>query len=230
MMTLSQISSMVEERGDASYCKDNKAPEITQRLGKIYLQSATPVVKEEYSISLTKDGMRPIGEGRFGTVYSKKDSREVIKVFNLEAVRTLYDQGFYDPYLRYLNEASRYPNNPLFPKVTSIKVYIPPTTAGKPYAVVRMERLNKFTTRVPAVAKQTYEAILKSMGVGCGNEAVSATCKAIALGTKTKDLVQAVDVLQAVHDADLPYFGDLHKSNVMMRGTQLVVTDPFMYE
>lgn len=219
---------------DVVYTKDNLHPQLNERFSKKYLQVITTKTFYDYLHDLEdnkKTWKGRIGNGYSSVVAALKNSENVIKVVNVDSVRTEYDKGFLDPYLRYLHEASSYPKNPLFPKINSVKMFVPTSPNARPFAVIEMEKLNRYNSRIRRVAKYTYDAIRLSLKSGDNIEAVKATAKAIWFGTEAGHIVEMVETLQRIFEIDLPYYSDLHPDNVMVRGRdQLVITDPFMYE
>lgn len=163
----------------------------------------TNVSRTQFEKDLCKKrNMKQLGEGAFATVYGNR--ARAVKIGRA-------DEYGNERYLQYLSRASKYPKNPFFPKIFSIKVYRKGTDS--PYMVVEMERLQR-----PKSA-WTTASIMESFI--CDNDAVK-VMEGMFTKRASKQLLEVNSVLKK-HRYDL----DIHDDNIMVRKNgQLVITDP----
>lgn len=175
----------------------------------------------DYKSGLQDRGFKIIGSGWYGAVLAKPGSDRVLKI-----------GPACDGWLRFAVWAAQNPG-PCVPKIYSIRTY-------KTFYVAVVERLDATLDDVRWHHKEKYDRIRdvatefakrKDMGTSCGPvtwarrimknpDKYPSQCAELAdTILKMKDIVKGTD------------FGwDLHDNNVMLRGYQLVITDPFFGE
>lgn len=147
---------------------------------------------------LERNGFKPIGEGYFSYVYERGN----------EAVKLYFDKC-YDQFIA----LARANPNPHFPKFKGNSVKFGPSIR-----MIRMEKLTPITPfgeadRVARMVKSYYNAARD------GNEVD------YEVPEEEKGLFEACRILYENNKANC-YF-DMHGANVMMRGSTIVITDPF---
>lgn len=126
-----------------------------------------------------KYGFRPVGEGKYGSVFENPKYPFIVKVFMRDTA-----------YLKWLNFAKANPDNPYVPRIKGKVIKV-----GDLFMAVRLERLTKGGS-----FDDVYNA------ADGGNKHAS----------KVVDFIEANSKLM-----------DLHDGNIMKRGSQLVIIDPF---
>ena len=152
-----------------------------------------------------------LGSGCFGRVYGSKKSKIVYK---------LGDARDNDGYLAYLEILARQKqHNPYLPQIYGVRFI--KDSKGNEYFVVAMERLQPLPSKHFDVADVMQDLITGSKD--------SSSAEAI-VGIKRsvpKQLVQAVRVVRDAYKSKQRYVNwDLHSGNFMLRGQQVVITDP----
>lgn len=154
-----------------------------------------------------------IGSGVFGTVYGCKDKDWVYKVGNLND-----NTG----YLSYLNQLSTLEeHNPYTPEIYGVRFYKGTTSSA---FVVAMERL----TPMPQRGRGKVWA-LSDFIEGSANSDMKRIKDLQELGVKVefpKPLEEVIELLHQAKKKSKWASWDLHMGNFMMRGKQLVITDP----
>ena len=153
---------------------------------------------------------RKIGSGAYGTVFGTKGSNVVYKVGEVD------DN---DGYLSYVRElASHKAHNPFTPKIYGVRIY-EPEGYGSSYFVVAMERLAK-GKGLCQVADWFEEQL-------CDNGNTANPAALSMLGIKMpKALLDALKILHRAYNRASYGDWDLHGGNFMLRGKQVVITDP----
>lgn len=153
-------------------------------------------------------GPNCIGSGCFGRVYGSDRSPVVYKVGDV------HENGGYLSYINKLSKVTK--RNPYFPVIYGVRFL--KGTYGSQYFVVAMERLAPVRG---AVADHIY--LLADLIRGDdSNDAFK------QMGLKLQmnaELREAVRLLRAAK-RDSDGYWDLHSGNFMLRGQQLVITDP----
>lgn len=149
---------------------------------------------------LILNGLEEIGNGCYATVYSAKKLDYVVKVGYKDS----------DPYWSYVKKVLKdKTNNPYFPKIRKAftvydKYYVVMERLKPiPYNVRRMDSWDSSTESLNNRAKLLAKRKLVSRKYGKGK------------------LKEAIDLINS-----LGYCSDVHYNNIMLRGKQLVITDP----
>ena len=159
-----------------------------------------------YIDKLLQKGYKLIGSGLYAKVYYKENCKHVIKVGNS-----------CDNYLIYIDNIKN-KNNPLFPKIHSIKKY-------KDYYVVKMEKLNN----IRDVDEKIIEKCKKDININSYNEFdpwVQLTKH------ENKHVEEVVELLSELTNeyANNECGIDIGEQNIMVRKNKnnyhLVLTDP----
>ncbi len=166
---------------------------------------------DQYTRRLRKMKIKQLGSGAYSRVYAHPEHEDV-------AVKLLTDE---DPrYLKFAKECMKL-DNPWLPKVYSIeKVRF---GDGEVSHLIFMERLNKPTAvkikKASEVIQQDLPACLR---INAGNFANfrPMVWRRVKQYTKDKSIKQMANLLAKIDT------NDIHDGNVMMRGDQLVFTDP----
>lgn len=159
----------------------------------------------EYYATLKKEGWEQIGVGYYSQVYAKNGT--VLKV-------SVGD----DAYDEFLDIVLKNQDNPLYPKIYSVDVYASVKGAhgaDNHITVTTMERL---------------EGHEKFGLVGSWGESInpaSIHLNAMLLKSASPNNSDERKVLQDLTPLVKKYDLDLHKDNVLFRGDQPVITDPF---
>lgn len=156
---------------------------------------------------------RELGSGLYGTVYGCKDRDVVYKIGEV---------GTNDGYLAYISAMSELKqHNPFLPKIYGVRFI--KDKRGREYFVVAMERLT-------ALRAHEYDCaeFLKEMTIYGSDTVVGSAAKKIGIKVNVpKELVQAIKVVRRAKElAGRSVYWDMHYGNFMMRGKQIVITDP----
>lgn len=167
----------------------------------------------EYLERLTDDlNVKSLGSGAFAEVFQHPTLKNVV-------VKVLRK----DPnYLRYAEFCRARPRNPWLPKIAAIT---PVQIVGSPHAhLVFLEKLNRGTLRA---IRELKKSLTKDYGLPVTADDKSwFTAKGWRnLAERTKDKGLAEFALFAGDPKNHRRL-DLHEGNLMLRGTQLVFTDP----
>lgn len=128
-------------------------------------------------------------------------------------------------YLQFITRAYRLKeSNPFFPKVHGIRLYENDHDDGQ--FVVAMERLKPVRSHGQHCAVELLKDLLER-GVNSINVYHN---DILGIETRVSDkLKQAVKILRSIRHVN-DWGWDLGSQNMMMRGSQLVITDPFIDE
>lgn len=180
---------------------------------------------DQYLASLKNSGAKIIGRGNNATVFTNpEDDGTVIKVMHQP-----------DPaYLAYLRQSNKHPNNPWLPRVLDVNSQAFDTANSRSSTTAWIIVLEKLQ---PASAAEVKNAV----------DTVLATVDPRYLGRQPVDAYRTFDdikklwpiIAQHSSDADIrvvaeflsqfpPQDIDVSRSNVMMRGSQLVFADPVL--
>lgn len=157
-----------------------------------------------------------VGRGAYATVYGSKESDIIYKVGEVSSNQ---------PYLSYVKVLSRLKkHNPFTPKIYGVRFYKGKKSRDNywvddsDYFVVAMERLNTAKGKASQV-HNWFDTMLGGWAEDMSQE---------ILGVKMiipEQLQHAMDILKASIRKSNGCF-DFHKGNFMMRGNQVVITDP----
>lgn len=163
-----------------------------------------------------KRKLKKLGNGAFGTVFGTKSGKTVVKIGYLTDVWGDSVDGNVS-YLRFIATAMKYPTNPFFPKIKSVKLF--KHKGGETYMVVEMERLNELPSE--------HYNLASLMSQLAWDKRRAETYGMLGLSAKVvKALKEVHTVIQTVRNR-YHCSTDIHAGNVMIRGkNQLVVTDP----
>lgn len=170
----------------------------------------------EKMINAQHKKMKFLGSGCYGSVYGAKDSDVVYKLGDV------YDNTAYLSYIKVLAKQKKH--NPFTPKVYGVR-YIK-DRHGDTVFVVAMEKLAKLPRGMHDVA-DVFENELDNGGY---SDSTKDAEKALGIERKVpKTLAEAFSILRDAYDEaggrrDANW--DLHSDNFMMRGKQVVCTDP----
>lgn len=156
---------------------------------------------------------RRLGSGAYGVVYGSKKSNIVYKVGEVS------DNDGYIAFIKTL--AKQKTHNPYLPRVYGVRFI--KDKRGDEYFVVAMERLQELPGRLEDAADMLRDLLEEEKGI----EDAAAKQLGIKM-TVPKELKAAIKILkQAYKEASKTYADwDLHFGNFMVRGRQIVVTDP----
>ena len=159
---------------------------------------------------IKKGKYRRIGSGAYADVYAKsKADKQVIKVGEVKR-----NKGYLG-YLRML--AKQKTHNPFTPKITEVVFY---TMRGEDaYFVVKMERLTRLPDRLESVVDWFEEEL---------DDRCYGSYALRVLGIQEKLPLNLKNLLKLLRKAEVASKGrfDMHYGNFMMRGKQIVCTDP----
>lgn len=173
--------------------------------GKCPWEAAEDMVKRQ------PGKFRQIGSGMYAEVYGSAKYKHVYKIGD-------YDED--DGYIRFLREMRKLPkHNPYFPVIYGMRIF---QNGENSCYVVAMERLVEIPHKHRFAAemivdiiedlffnrKQTFPQALELLGVGF---------------KIPPDILTALGVIKKANRKD-GY--DIHTGNIMLRGSQLVITDP----
>lgn len=152
-----------------------------------------------------------LGSGAYGRVYGSKEGKVVYK---------MGDASDNEGYLAFIKTLSKQKtHNPYLPQIYGVRFI--KDSKGNEYFVVAMERLQPLPSKHFDVADVMQDLITGSKD--------SSSAEAI-VGIKRsvpKQLVQAVRVVRDAYKSKQRYVNwDLHSGNFMLRGQQVVITDP----
>jgi hypothetical protein len=157
---------------------------------------------------------KQLGAGCFGSVWGAEGTDYVTKVTFGN------DWG----YLRYLEMIQTAPNNPYFPRIHHVDVYL--DSEGETIMVIKLERLDHRWESWGTAFNDDYEQY----------RVQAREINRHARGIETydwiednADLHQALGLIQRAHKSSQCSL-DLHGGNFMMRGHQLVITDPLGFQ
>jgi len=169
-------------------------------------------------------GTEKLGKGYFAFVYThKRKHNTVIKIGLCGSIDKVGTSPHNDGYLAFLKKTQRYPKNPFFPKVHSIKLYKHVNRFDRStfYYVIEMEKLVRFFD-----VKRRSPLLKKWFKIYDTDEMDSYTLKPSNMkGVFAK---QAAKVVRSLFEQ---FHIDIHEDNYMWRVTnqkspQLVITDP----
>jgi hypothetical protein len=164
---------------------------------------------------LQNAGYKKLGTGSYANVYAKEGDPWVLKLF----------ENSDDPYVRFVEIVKKNPN-PFFPKFKGKIINITPH-----YSAIRIERLSEvehYSTEYTELAGYLdYACYGDIWGMKPSETQLNIMKTGMKeLESKNPGITNAVDILAANMK---PYRSDLHDNNLMKRGNQLVITDPFMH-
>lgn len=168
----------------------------------------------DYGIFLEDNGFRQIGSGASSNVYAPKsnDSEYVVKVTEL---RTRISN---DPTLSFIKTILQDEANPFYPHIHSVTIHNPVNTHENKYAVIVMEHLTK--------TKQTSRPLPKNANIAgelyCLFKHDFRYVATLCLGNH----IPFVRAMTSIRKLTKRHVNDLHSTNIMWRGEQLVITDP----
>lgn len=163
-----------------------------------------------------------LGKGEFAGVYGKPNSDYIIKLFATE------DYGFQE----YLNFIRTHQSNPYVPKLKGNLVKVTPSISA-----VRMERLRPLASDHEKQLVQhlehlvhEYHDILEYWKDPNAHDEIDYDSKTLDIlryfpNLRTDANLQEICEYLTQHHGDV----DIHKGNAMMRGKQLVITDPLAF-
>lgn len=152
-----------------------------------------------------------IGSGCYADVYGNKKSNVVYKVGEVDSNA---------PYLAYVKalRVSR-DANPYLPKIHGIRIY----SNGCKYDdhfVVAMEKLTPLPRKLHSMP-YFFERLLGDDGRDSDDYA-----SAVALGIISNHMQHAIKLLHRAYKSERDSSFDIHSGNFMLRGEQIVITDP----
>ena len=155
-----------------------------------------------------------LGSGAYGRVYGSNKSDVVYK---------MGDASDNEGYLAFIKTLSKQKtHNPYLPRIYGVRFI--KDSKGNEYFVVAMERLQSLPSKYYRVAKLMDDMITED-----NKDRNDAEVEKI-VGIKRsvpKELTQAIRVLRAAYNSNKRNLDwDLHSGNFMLRGRQVVVTDP----
>ena len=156
---------------------------------------------------------RRLGSGAYGVVYGSRKSNIVYKMGEVN------DNDGYLAFIKVLAKQKKH--NPYLPRVYGVR-FIKDKNCNE-YFVVAMERLQELPGRMEDAADLLRDILVEEKGI----EDAAAAQLGIKMSVPA-ELKTAIRVLkQAYKEASKSYADwDLHNGNFMVRGRQLVVTDP----
>lgn len=171
-----------------------------------FIRSRVEQSMQVYEKSLRDAGFKVIGSGAFATVYKHPSNKDlVVKVGEMNGYGS---GGSNDPYIEYVKQAAKYPDNPWFPKIHSVEICTPRYRHNKRYFVVVLERLT-------ASDRPTFEM----------RELLSRPRPTLIelKASLRPDFVCMLEVLQSMFKR---FDRDLHAGNILFRDKQPVISDP----
>lgn len=175
------------------------------------------VVSEQLGVKL-----KYISAGAFGSVYKISGKNLVVKLggtFVSPEGSSEYHGD--DAYLHFLKEACKHQTNPFFPKIKEATIYQNGNYAYAYYVV--MERLTEFSyRRTNRVTQKMADLLLDNDAI----EIASLTSLFANIDPKLKKSSPFVSALSVLNKLFEDHDEDLHGGNIMLRGKQLVITDP----
>lgn len=157
-----------------------------------------------------------LGSGLYARVYAKKGSDAVLKVGDVDRN---------DAYLSYVKAILRTKKQSAFlPQIIWVKIFRDPRTREPGVMIVKMEKLK--AVRDSKEVEATIEALDNYFEHWSSRDTMFKSYKLLGVEvTVPKDLRTAFSVLDSAQRSN-DHTWDWHSGNIMLRGKQLVFTDP----
>lgn len=169
---------------------------------------------------LTDAGYEKLGSGQTGDVFKKPGSNYVLKLFTADD----------DPYLAFVKLAQENPN-PHFPKFVGKLIRV---TSG--YYAIRMEQLthdanpNHIKLVEWYVDKRAEFGYASDEKMTANNKLLIQTMNEVnKMFEEQPRLREACDLIAYELIRGDGFYSDLHKGNIMSRGSTLVISDPVSF-
>lgn len=167
---------------------------------------------------LRSQKLRRIGSGSYGEVYGRKGFKRVFKIGDIDE-----NSAYLDFVFKVIKQRKQ---NPYLPRIHNVTFFRHKPNIDNDYAereicdyfLIEMERLDKLPRSYGRVVGW-FEDIIDGESDYMTDPNILKT-----LGIKfPKDLLTVIDIIQKLC---CNHGSDLHRGNFMMRGRQIVVTDP----
>lgn len=179
-------------------------------------QNSHSVANFVYNLQKNSYDVTVMGEGFFAIVFERPGGRDVYKLF------TAKDHG----YLKYLQYVKANQHNPHVPKIYGglMKLNMPMNSSsfqGREWYIVRMEKLKNYAGQHPSLN-------LMKRYIDDYPPDFNSDQELIEFRDEYPELTEVLDWIARNRHKDGVNL-DLHGQNVMMRGRDVVITDPFSY-
>lgn len=158
--------------------------------------------------------LKLLGTGGYANVWGSKRSNIVYKVGKWE---------HYDGYMAYIKMLHKHcVENPYLPKIYGMRVY---SNSKESYYVIAMEKLKK----LPYSMRHIVDAFEEVWETWTYNERVHEGRKMLGIKMAVvypKGMKEALDVVRDAKKSSRLIGYDVHDGNFMLRGKQVVITDP----
>lgn len=182
----------------------------------IKLKQCSPEKVALYMKNLLKmKGFKPLNSGSYATVYGAKGHDKVYKIG-----RVADNERGYLKYLRALHKMRKH--NPFTPKIYSWWTFTDGRNTSNNVFVITMERLVEFDSDDAYEVSDMLEGIIRSKRDNKSNTGAERLGVEIKMPAKLNRVVTIIADLLDNTDAR----SDIHTGNIMLRGNQVVITDP----
>ena len=178
------------------------------RYSEIITELTLPRTRDKAETILVRAGYEHLGSGSYGSVYQKPGTRYVLKLFDWED----------EAYLAFIQLAKENPN-PHFPKFFGKPV----TIVNGYFVAIRTEPLTEFTSMAQANIIHDYIIKKRDNMLYIHNSWWKPEYEYIQ---SQPELQIACDLIAKLLLENKRFYCDVHKKNIMMRGSEMVLTDP----
>jgi len=171
--------------------------------------------------------LKKLGEGAYATVLGSPSGKTVFKI-GADDGDGAYNDIQCDAYLNYLKVVCKDQSNPFFPKIKSATVYL----RGKEYAyIIEMERLTsledgKNHNKLGATERYLFDVLQEDESLEGMAHNVEVMLKLAPELKHNKKVTSLLMMSKKLSKLIQEWGNDMHDGNIMLRGRQLVITDP----
>lgn len=162
----------------------------------------------EYAKFLKQQKIKELGSGCFGTVYQHPTMKDVV-------VKVAEDEA-YEAWVRF---CKKHQGNPLVPVIYHHEKFVGPDNS--PYTITILEKLKRIPW--PEERGGKWMERLTKAGLEVVNKSTFKVRKMKAHNEHAEVVVEGIARLKR-----RGFYVDLHNENVMLRGKQVVITDPIV--
>jgi len=171
--------------------------------------------------------LKRLGEGAFATVIGSPSGKTVFKI-GADDGDGPYTDVRCDAYLNYLKVICKDQANPFFPKIKSATVY----HRGEEYAyIIEMERLTsledgKNRNKLGATERHLFDVLQDDESLEGMARNAELMLKLAPELKRNKKVTSLLTMFKKLSELIEDWGSDIHDGNIMLRGRQLVITDP----
>lgn len=165
-----------------------------------------------------------IGYGSYASVYGSKRSNIVYKIGHV------CDNAAYLSYINVIKKSRN--DNPFFPKIYGMRVYTNKhhkknRDLGNDVFIIAMERLAPINKLHRPLLNWVETYFAEKLGSDISWKNISSGAKLLGVDIKIpRKLQHALNAIEAACSENYYFDIDVHDENVMLRGNQIVFTDP----